>query len=311
MSKVWDFIYRNGVKLIMTVIITWGLFFAITYVQSMKADIANLTTSIVSNQISQKVQYTNTLKGLLVIIQQLEEIAQANNFIIDQNRLKLEHEYLKTLDVPPSYDELKAQTVVIMGCSEVKPENKETSSLPIDENTDCWIGTGGVIKITDTETYILTNNHVAGKGIENVSLFVENEDEKVKAEVVKYHIYVDMAVIKVPVVLKNKKAIKGITKANISDEIYLVGHPLGVKNVYSYGVVAGYEGVSLLLQIPCIYGNSGSIVINKNGYVVGLVFALEAYEGVFGLPKARITHALAVDSVSIKSFLKELGLYNE
>jgi len=35
---------------------------------------------------------------------------------------------------------------------------------------------------------------------------------------------------------------------------------------------------------------------------------LEMYRGFFGIPEARITHSVIVDSVSIKVFLKDLGL---
>jgi hypothetical protein len=111
--------------------------------------------------------------------------------------------------------------------------------------------------------------------------------------------------------LVHKSAIKGIAEAEIQDPVYIVGNPLSVKFTYTEGVVANFEGIDILIQAPCIYGNSGSAVVNANGELVGLVYALEIYPGFMGIPTARITHTLAVDIRTIKGFLENLGLYNE
>lgn len=205
----------------------------------------------------------------------------------------------------PSYDYLKSVTVYIVGCSEKSPE---LLSYPIGEEGMCWGGTGVVVKVTDTETFILTNNHVAGKTTVNPILFVENEQQKVPAQIVKYHDYLDIAIIKVNGKLKDKAQIKGLGTVAIQDAVYVVGNPLGNKFVYSEGVFAGYSGISDLLQIPCIYGNSGSGVFNKEGKLVAVVYALQMYPGFLGIPEAQITHSLAVDGVSIEFFLKSLKL---
>lgn len=211
-------------------------------------------------------------------------------------------------DVKPSYEYLKSITVFIAGCSEKSPE---ALTMPIDDKGMCWGGTGSIIKIDDNYTYILTNNHVAGEGQVNPILFVENENRKIQAEIIANHPYLDIAVIRVQGHLKDKTAIKGISISKIGDPVYIVGHPLLNKYTYTEGVMAGYVGISLLFQAPCIYGNSGSAIINKYGELVGVVYALQQYPGFLGLPEAQITHSIAVDSVSVKMFLKKLGLYNE
>lgn len=205
----------------------------------------------------------------------------------------------------PSYDYLKSVTVYVVGCSEKSPE---LLSYPIGEEGMCWGGTGVVIKVDSEYTYILTNNHVAGKDTVNPILFIENEQQKVRAEIVKNHDYLDIAVLKVKGTLKDKTQIKGLGTVSIQDSVYVVGNPLGNKYVYSEGVFAGYAGVSDLFQIPCIYGNSGSGVFNKEGKLVAIVFALQMYHGFLGIPEAQITHSLAVDGVSIELFLKSLKL---
>lgn len=212
--------------------------------------------------------------------------------------------------VKPSYEYLKSITVFISGCAE-KVSEDVVMPLKSDEKSVCWGGTGSIIKITDEYTYILTNNHVAGFGSQNPILFVENETQQIQAEIIKNHPYLDIAVIRIKGTLIGKTAIKGISIASIADPVYIVGHPLLNKYTYTEGVMAGYVGVSLLFQAPCIYGNSGSAIINANGELVGVVYALQQYPGFLGMPQAQITHTLAVDSVSVKLFLIELGLYNE
>ena len=212
-------------------------------------------------------------------------------------------------ETKPTYAELKSHSVFIVGCSGDVDVAEKLSNFPIGKEGGCWAGTGVVIKETNKETYILTNNHVTGKGQDDVILFVENGDKKVQARIIKQHSFVDIAVIRIPGKLDSKTAIKKIAVVNIQDAVYVVGNPLRVKNVYSEGVVAGYDGVSMLLQMPCIYGSSGSGVFDKYGNLVGVVFALEVYPGFMGIPTARITHSLIVDSTSIRMFLKDLKLY--
>jgi len=210
----------------------------------------------------------------------------------------------------PSYDYLKSTSVYIIGCSgEIDISEKLTYNL--DNGGMCWSGTGVIVKMDDNETYVLTNNHVAGKGKDDVILFVENEDRKFRAEVIEYHSKVDIAVIKVDDILTHKAAIKGISSVEIQDSIFIVGNPLGDKMTYTEGVVANFVGINMLIQAPCIYGSSGSGVFNQYGELVGVVYALEIYPGFLNIPEARITHTLVVDSSYVKAFLQELELYNE
>jgi len=244
------------------------------------------------------------LKEQGVIISGLESIVQKQEYIINQLREQAEATEVQPAPEPevetkPTYKELKDHNVFIIGCSEGEID---------DENARCWTGTGAVIKITDTETYIVTNNHVAGKGYEDVHIYVENDDKNVDAIIVAQHETEDVAVIKVVGTLKDKTAIPGISKVSIQDNVYTVGNPLGVRDVYSEGIVAGYTSTSLLVQMPCIFGSSGSGVYDSNGNLVGLVYALEVYPGFLGIPMARITHTLIVDTISIRPFLYNLGL---
>jgi hypothetical protein len=274
MTKILNWLEENAVTTILSVIFVWFGFFGILYVQDIRDDLGILNKKTIALQ--------NELKK------------------------PVEFEILK-----PSYEDLKSHTVFIIGCSGDIDVSEKLSNFPIGDDGTCWSGTGVVVKITDDETYLLSNNHVFGKGTDNPIIYVENGESKVQLELVAYHQYADVAVMKMKGKLEGKTALTKISSVNIQDEVFVVGHPLGVKYVYTTGYMAGYEGISMLLQLPCIYGSSGSGIWDKDGNLVGLVFALETYRGFAGIPEARITHTLAVDSITIKFFLKDLGLYND
>lgn len=311
---------QNAVKIVLTVVLAWGMFFGMLYVKNNVTEILSLQTQvrqlIVEKQDTDKQVAYLTFGGLLQIIEQLDEVIKGQNYIIDQNRnaIKKQKEVVQNyaeINKKPTYEELKSHTVYITGCSNKKLPTDVKNEFLLEDKGFCWGGTGGIVKTTDTETYILTNNHVAGLGEPNVTLYIQEENKRVEATVVKNHQYADMAVLKISGKLENKTPIKKIAFINPQDSVYIVGNPLGNKNIYTEGVMAGYSERSVLLQAPCIYGNSGSLVYNKKGEVVGLVYALQMYPGFLGIPEAQITHTLIVESMSIKLFLQDLGLYNE
>jgi hypothetical protein len=315
MRNFLDYVEENAVRIVLVAILMLGLFFGGLYINTIKTDIQdlkkNITEQLLGISDTQEQVAQITLKGMLLIIEQLEDIAKTQQYIIDQNRDRVEKDTSsKKATTKPTYEEIRSHSVWIEGCAGGADHDGEVS-FPVGDESGCWGGTGVVIKTGYNESYILTNNHVAGKGEKDVKLYVENDKthKLVKAVIVAQYKTVDAAVIKIYTTLPGKKAISGIATANVQDPVYVVGNPLGVRDVYSEGVVAGYESESMLLQMPCIYGNSGSGVFNQDGKLVGLVYALEMYPGFLGIPEARITHSLVVDSVSIRTFLKDLGLY--
>jgi len=204
--------------------------------------------------------------------------------------------------VKPSYKYLKSITVYITG--EVSEKKEEDDSITIGQ---VWGGTGSIIKIDKDYTYILTNAHVAGrdKG-DRVTLFVEEGLQTKEAELVAFHKsnLVDLAVIKIEGTLKGKQAVKGFSFGSPQDSVYLVGHHLGRKYVYGEGVFAGYDRLYDIIQIPTLYGNSGSAVCNKDGELIGVIFAING----FGWGQVDVAHGLAIDGLSVKLFLKDLRL---
>jgi len=320
MTKVFEFLDKYAVRIILTEILLIGILLGCNYVSTIKTDMQSSFNKmenyfLTQVEVSEK-QANLTIKGLLLIIEQLEDIANSQQYIIDQNRTtidvnKKQTEVVEKNSQSPSYEELKSHTVYIVGCSNKVLSDETKIHYMLETEGVCWAGTGSVIKITDTETYILTNNHVAGKDELNVSLYVQNGESKTPAEVVKYHDYVDLAVIKIKGRIEGKTEIPGYAIAKIQEKVYVVGNPLGNKMTYSEGVVANFLTTDLLIQAPLIYGNSGSAIINQEGKLVGVCYALQTYPYIFGIPAPQITHSLCVDTISIIPFLKDLGLYNE
>ena len=270
----------------------------------------NIYTQIVNNKKSLNKTINNITEGFKVVNKQLdniklqsldvknkiEEIAKENNEdreVVDEviNRIEKNKQELKETLKYPSYNYLKSVTVYIRGTSLNKG----------------WAGTGIIVKSRTFNTYILTNAHIVGKGRENVTLYIEDGYKTKLATVVKIHDKLDLALIKINERLKGKQPIRGISiRTKPQDKVYLVGHHLGRKYVYGEGVFAGYEGANDIIQIPVLFGNSGSGVFDKNGKLVSLIFAINQ----IGLVDVDCAHGLGIDSLNIWLFLKTAGVYN-
>ena len=167
----------------------------------------------------------------------------------------------------PSYETLKAHTVYMV-------QEKRLHSIVLSRAT----GTGVIVKKEGNTSYILTNKHVCGEENQG-SCFVE---------VLKYGTFVkipltfikqaennyDLALWETDEILPGKTPIKGLREAFPQDNVYSVGNYLGFRSIYTEGTVAGYEENYAVVNMPCVYGCSGSAVFDKDAYLVGLVFAV-------------------------------------
>jgi len=209
-----------------------------------------------------------------------------------------------------SYKYLKSVTVVIEGKGLI--EKKYINEITNEEITDYkimeWVGTGIIVKITKDDIYIITNNHVAGNhpyiNIKYPVVYVLNNEKMETAEIISNHPDYDVALIKIPNVLSDKRVIIGFNTAKIQDKAYMVGTSLGDPYIYSEGCLAGKIDEFDLYQLPTMPGNSGSGVFNVKGEITGLIFAGRG----INILLQDIVYGIAIDSMIIKDFLIKEGV---
>lgn len=173
-----------------------------------------------------------------------------------------------------------------------------------------WVGSGVVVKITEDYTYIVTNKHVAPMEEQgNISVY-NNENNYKKATVLKNSDYdeEDMSLIRVNGTLRNKIAVVGVRNPKKGERVFVSGNAGGLHSLYREGFIAKMDTFRMYVQLPVRGGDSGSGIIDKDGYLVGLVFALGLDYG-YGIggslvlvPNHTVTYAMK--GVQLTLFLK-------
>lgn len=146
--------------------------------------------------------------------------------------------------------------------------------------SDFGLGSGVVV---DAFGNILTSLHVVD-GATNIQVTFADGTES-EAQIVVRQPEIDIAVIQaydaplsvVPAVLGNPNAMR------VGDEAFVVGNPFGLYSSMSAGVISGFDRVFTLtdsdieihgmIQVDAAVnpGNSGGPLLNRDGYVVGIV----------------------------------------
>jgi len=219
----------------------------------------------------QAMQYTVMDNAISTINNKVEDLAVTTKTVADTVELaSLQRDdkinaTLKRLAQKPTYEYLKSITVYLKG----KPKD------PTAEHGR-WGGTGLIIKVTNDETYLLTNKHMC-EWEEDSICYAYDVDTKTEYPItlVKSNNFdEDIQVVKFSGHIPGKQAVKGVADSVIQEPVFLCGQNNGTPFVYGEGVVAGVWGDhDLLIQISSTHGNSGSGIINKDGYLVGLVYA--------------------------------------
>ncbi|MBR6690875.1 MAG: serine protease [Bacilli bacterium] len=167
----------------------------------------------------------------------------------------------------------------------------------IDETT-IRSGSGFVYKIEDGINYVVTSYHVI-EGYTDVYVY-NNEKEKVKADILNYDEYTDIAVLTIKDVLKLKEiSIGNSDKVNVNDKIYVIGTPLDISNINTK-VAGTILSVNKKITIETTHGssnlnvievnakvddgNSGSPLLNSINEVIGMMFIKENDEVSYALP---------------------------
>ena len=212
----------------------------------------------------------------------------------------------------PSYEYLKSVTVFVTGqILPTAPEKKELIKEEIspfsilNKPASNWCGTGIIVKQDVTNTYILTNKHVAG-GYQTkpVKIQILHNKEKIDAQVIKLHKTQDLALLKIRGTLKGKQVVRGLAFPTITEKVYTIGHSLARPFIYGEGVFSGTIMRHDIYQLPCIGGQSGSGVFNSKGEVLGLVYSVSGQRNGYIIQWDN-TRANVVKGFYVAEFLKE------
>lgn len=149
-----------------------------------------------------------------------------------------------------------------------------------DAESDFGLGSGVVV---DSFGNILTSLHVVDKASTIMVTFADGTESE--AIIVVAQPEIDIAVIQAldtplvlaPAVLGNPNSMR------VGDEAFVVGNPFGLYGSMSAGVISGFDrvfhvsnsGISIhgMIQVDAAInpGNSGGPLLNRDGYVVGIV----------------------------------------
>ena len=157
-------------------------------------------------------------------------------------------------------------------------------------------GTGFVYKVDSGKNYIVTSYHVI-EGYSNI--YVYNSDKKkIKASVLNYDEYTDIALLTIEDQLDLKEIVIGdSSKIKENDKVYAIGS-LDLENIESKGKVIDIKkeitidttyGSSNLnaieLDVDVTHGNSGGPLLNNKSEVIGMVFVKEENKNIaYALP---------------------------
>lgn len=194
----------------------------------------------------------------------------------------------------PSYDYLRSITVYIFASKKDDPQHG-------------WIGTGVIIDLNKGNTIILTNRHVM-PNTDDMNYYVVEDGKKYKLVNIKVSQdeKVDLSLNKVEGLIPGKRAVVGLTDTQPQDSVYMVGSNLGRPFLYAEGTVSGYDSLDdnfdLIVGMPSGPGNSGSGVINKDGKLVGVLYAgsIISEEGIYQMDTS---HGVCMNSKVLRLFL--------
>ncbi|TVR04262.1 MAG: PDZ domain-containing protein [Spirochaetaceae bacterium] len=170
---------------------------------------------------------------------------------------------------------------------------------------DRVIGSGFFI---DRRGYLITNYHVIESEVDPTyrgfsRLFVRLPraiDRRIPARVVGYNRIFDIALLKVEIDPSYIFSFTEIRTLEPGTQIFAIGSPGGLENSITSGIISATGrrflqlGDAMQVDVPVNPGNSGGPVVNREGDLVGVVFAgIPQFQGVnFAIPSFWINHFL-------------------
>jgi len=168
----------------------------------------------------------------------------------------------------------------------IKKDNIYDSVVYIESTNEESIknGTGFVYKEKDNKYYIVTSYHVI-EDYKNV--YIYDNDNKVKANIINYDEYTDIAILTVENNFNFKEVKLGNSdKVNNEDEVFVVstriddiikGKIISKNKSITFETTHGSSNLNAFeLNINVDKGDSGSPLLNKKNEVIGMMFIKES-----------------------------------
>jgi putative serine protease PepD len=161
-------------------------------------------------------------------------------------------------------------------------------SIDVASGQGAGTGSGFVIRSTDKESFILTNNHVVTGAGDNADITVTFQDQsQASAEIVGTDASYDLAVLRVDRGNLPVAALGDSDDVVVGDATIAIGSPLGLTGTVTSGIVSALNrpvtagdasDVSFISAIQTDAainpGNSGGPLVNSRGEVIGINSAI-------------------------------------
>lgn len=161
-------------------------------------------------------------------------------------------------------------------------------SIDVTSSQNAGTGSGFVIRSTDLESFILTNNHVVTGAGDNAKITVTFQDQsQVNAEIVGTDASYDLAVLRVERGNLPVAALGNSDDVVVGDATIAIGSPLGLTGTVTSGIVSALNrpvtagdanDISFISAIQTDAainpGNSGGPLVNSRGEVIGINSAI-------------------------------------
>ena len=161
-------------------------------------------------------------------------------------------------------------------------------SIDVSSSQNAGTGSGFVIRSTDLESFILTNNHVVTGAGDNAEITVTFQDQsQASAEIVGTDASYDLAVLRVERGNLPVAALGNSDDVVVGDATIAIGSPLGLTGTVTSGIVSALNrpvtagdanDISFISAIQTDAainpGNSGGPLVNSRGEVIGINSAI-------------------------------------